>query len=141
MVLSGLLVMLYGMGFFWDIHSYSYFVVVQVFAGLFQSGGWPSVVAIVAKWFGHGKRGLVMGVWNAHTSVGNIMGAMVAGLVLKHGWGWSFLVPGFIMVVVGVVIYMVRLPVERVACIANEAMCTVESSIVMVLSGMRGYSF
>ena len=48
------------------------FCVVQVVGGLFQATGWPSVVTVMANWFGHGKRGLVMGVWNAHTSVGNI---------------------------------------------------------------------
>lgn len=39
-------------------------------AGLLQATGWPSVVSVMANWFGKGKRGLIMGVWNAHTSVG-----------------------------------------------------------------------
>lgn len=39
-------------------------------AGLLQATGWPSVVSVMANWFGKGKRGLIMGIWNAHTSVG-----------------------------------------------------------------------
>lgn len=70
---------------------------VQVLSGLLQSTGWPVVVAIVAHWFGKGKRGLVLGVWNAHTSVGNSLGAVLAGSVLKYGWGWSFLLLGILM--------------------------------------------
>jgi OPA family glycerol-3-phosphate transporter-like MFS transporter 1/2 len=43
-------------------------------AGLLQATGWPSVVSVMANWFGKGKRGLIMGVWNAHTSVGEWAG-------------------------------------------------------------------
>ena len=42
-------------------------------AGFVQASGWPSVVAIMANWYGKGKRGLIMGLWNAHTSVGNMV--------------------------------------------------------------------
>lgn len=65
----------------------------QVVAGLFQSTGWPSVVSIVANWSGKGKRGLIMGIWNAHTSVGNIAGTVLAAALLSwvracaRGWG------------------------------------------------------
>jgi sugar phosphate permease len=80
-------------GYFWDMHSFSYFVVVSILAGLFQSTGWPSVVSIVANWSGKGKRGLIMGIWNAHTSVGNILGTVIAAAMLSRvgpcfrGWG------------------------------------------------------
>ena len=43
------------------------------YAGFVQASGWPSVVAIMANWYGKGKRGLIMGLWNAHTSVGNML--------------------------------------------------------------------
>ena len=49
---SGLLTSMVGMAYFWDIHSMGYFLVVQVAAGLFQSTGWPAVVAVMANWFG-----------------------------------------------------------------------------------------
>ncbi len=57
---------------------------VSVLAGLFQSTGWPSVVSIVANWSGKGKRGLIMGIWNAHTSVGNILGTVIAAAMLSR---------------------------------------------------------
>lgn len=78
---------------------------VQVIAGVFQSTGWPSVVAIMANWFGKGKRGLVMGVWNAHTSLGNIMGTVVAAACLQYGWGYAFIVPGVLICFMGVIVY------------------------------------
>ncbi|KAF6159442.1 hypothetical protein GIB67_032213 [Kingdonia uniflora] len=60
---------------------------------LFQATGWPSVVAVIGNWFGKRKMGLIMGVWNAHTSIGNISGSLLAASVLQYGWGWSFILP------------------------------------------------
>ncbi|GIL70411.1 hypothetical protein Vretimale_3592 [Volvox reticuliferus] len=106
MVLSGIFTSLFGMGYFWDMHIFSYYVMVSIMAGLFQSTGWPSVVSIVANWSGKGKRGLIMGIWNAHTSVGNILGTVVAAAMLSKGWGYSFVVPGFLMIALGMLMYI-----------------------------------
>ena len=46
---------------------------------MFQATGWPGVVSVMANWFGKGRRGLIMGLWNSHTSLGNILGALLAG--------------------------------------------------------------
>jgi len=107
---SGLLTSLVGMGYFWKVHSMPYYLTVQVAAGLFQSTGWPAVVAVMANWFGKGKRGLVMGVWNAHTSLGNIAGTVTAAACLSRGWGWSFVLPGLAMSAVGVVVFAGLVP-------------------------------
>lgn len=103
---SGACVALFGMAFFWNIHSMPYFLGIQVLGGFFQATGWPSVVTVMANWFGHGKRGLIMGVWNAHTSVGNILGSLIAASMLQFGWGWSFVIPGLLIAVVGILIWL-----------------------------------
>lgn len=103
---SGACVGLFGMAFFWNIHSMPYFLGVQILGGFFQATGWPSVVTVMANWFGHGKRGLIMGVWNAHTSVGNILGSLIAASMLQYGWGWSFVVPGLLIAIVGILIWL-----------------------------------
>jgi MFS transporter, OPA family, solute carrier family 37 (glycerol-3-phosphate transporter), member 1/2 len=102
---------LFGAGYWLNVHSFYYFLVIQMVSGLFQSVGWPSVVAVVGNWFGKSKRGLIMGIWNAHTSVGNIAGSLLAAFLLKFGWGWSFAVPSLIMALVGLMVY-VFLPVS-----------------------------
>ncbi|GLT91127.1 hypothetical protein SLE2022_090310 [Rubroshorea leprosula] len=106
MIFSGIFVGLFGMGYFWNIHVFWYFLVMQMLAGLFQATGWPSVVAVIGNWFGKRKRGLIMGVWNAHTSVGNISGSLLAACVLDYGWGWSFIVPGALIVLGGILVYL-----------------------------------
>ncbi|EXC02073.1 Putative glycerol-3-phosphate transporter 4 [Morus notabilis] len=105
MIGSGIFVCLFGMGYFWDIHVFWFYLVMQMVAGLFQATGWPSVVAVIGNWFGKRKRGLIMGVWNAHTSVGNISGSLLAASVLDFGWGWSFIVPGGFIVLGGILVY------------------------------------
>uniref|UniRef100_A0A8C4QS63 Sugar phosphate exchanger 3 n=1 Tax=Eptatretus burgeri TaxID=7764 RepID=A0A8C4QS63_EPTBU len=106
MLASGFFTALFGLGYFWKIHSLGFYIFVQLANGLVQTTGWPSVVACVGNWFGKGKRGLIMGVWNSHTSVGNIMGSLVAGAWVTKAWGWSFVVPGIIIAVMGIVCWL-----------------------------------
>ncbi|XP_061997306.1 putative glycerol-3-phosphate transporter 1 [Rosa rugosa] len=106
MVGTGVFTSLFGIGYWGNIHSFYYYLGVQMLAGLFQSTGWPSVVAVVGNWFGKKKRGLIMGIWNAHTSVGNITGSLVASALLQYGWGWSFVVPGLMIATIGVVVFL-----------------------------------
>lgn len=108
---TGLFTMLFGFAYWWNIHSFYYFLIVQMFAGVFQSTGWPSVVAVVGNWFGKKKRGLIMGIWNGHTSVGNISGSLIASALLEYGWGWSFAIPGLVIVFFGLVVFLL-LPVS-----------------------------
>lgn len=51
------------------------------------------------------RRGLIMGVWNSHTSVGNILGSLIAGVFVSSAWGLSFIVPGIIIGVMGVICF------------------------------------
>ncbi|EPY88767.1 hypothetical protein CB1_000154012 [Camelus ferus] len=111
MLLSGLFTSLFGLGYFWNIHVLWYFVLIQVSLihsicnGLVQTTGWPSVVTCVGNWFGKGKRGLIMGIWNSHTSVGNILGSLVAGVWVDGQWGLSFVVPGIVIAIMGLVTF------------------------------------
>ncbi|KAI3756908.1 hypothetical protein L6452_04440 [Arctium lappa] len=111
MVGTGVLTSLFGVGYWANIHSFYYYLIVQMLAGLFQSTGWPSVVAVVGNWFGKTKRGLIMGIWNAHTSIGNISGSLMASYFLKYGWGWSMVVPGFMITLLGLLVFLL-LPVD-----------------------------
>ncbi|KAH0623222.1 hypothetical protein JD844_031296, partial [Phrynosoma platyrhinos] len=117
MLLSGLFTCLFGLGYYWNIHQLWYFVLVQIFNGLVQTTGWPSVVACVGNWFGKGKRGFIMGIWNSHTSVGNILGSLIAGTWVSSAWGLSFIVPGIIIGTMGVIcfLFLIEYP-EDVDC-------------------------
>ncbi|KAK9060692.1 hypothetical protein SSX86_021398 [Deinandra increscens subsp. villosa] len=106
MIGSGVFTVLFGLGFWLDVHLLGYFVIVQICCGVFQSIGWPCVVAVMGNWFGKSKRGLIMGVWNSHTSFGNIIGSIVASSVLGFGWGWAFLLPGILIAVMSVIVFL-----------------------------------
>ncbi|GJT86835.1 putative glycerol-3-phosphate transporter 5 [Tanacetum coccineum] len=106
MVGSGVFTVMFGLGYWFDVHLFAYYVVVQICCGVFESVGWPCVVAVMGNWFGKRKRGLIMGVWNSHTSVGNIVGSIVASSVLGFGWGWAFVLPGLLIVVVSVFVFL-----------------------------------
>ena len=47
----------------------------------------PHVNAVILSWIlSIGSRGLVLGLWSACASVGNIMGALLTSAVLKYGY-------------------------------------------------------
>jgi MFS transporter, OPA family, solute carrier family 37 (glycerol-3-phosphate transporter), member 1/2 len=105
MIVAGVFTSLFGLAKFVDVHGIAFFVAVQFFGGLFQSTGWPSVVTVVANWFGSEKKGLIFGIWNSHTSVGNILGSFLAGIFVEDDWGLSFIVPGCLISCFGFVIW------------------------------------
>ncbi|XP_061953626.1 putative glycerol-3-phosphate transporter 1 [Populus nigra] len=119
MVGTGIFTSLFGVGFWANVHNFYYYLIVQMLAGLFQSTGWPSVVAVVGNWFGKKKRGLIMGIWNAHTSVGNISGSLIAAAMLSYGWGWSFVLPGLLIAFAGLLVFAL-LPVSPEAVGADK---------------------
>ncbi|KAF6147642.1 hypothetical protein GIB67_031633 [Kingdonia uniflora] len=106
MIGSGFCSVGFGLGFWLNVHKLGFYLGVMIMSGLFQSIGWPCVIAVVGNWFGKSKRGLIMGVWSSNTSVGNIVGSIVASSVLEFGWGWSFVLPGVFIVFVGVVVFL-----------------------------------
>uniref|UniRef100_A0AAQ5Y372 Glucose-6-phosphate exchanger SLC37A2 n=1 Tax=Amphiprion ocellaris TaxID=80972 RepID=A0AAQ5Y372_AMPOC len=112
MLMSGLFTCLFGLGFYWNIHSLGYYAFIQVMNGLMQTTGWPAVVACVGNWFGKGKRGFIMGVWNSHTSVGNILGSLIAGVFVSSAWGMSFIVPGLIIASTGILCFFFLVEIQ-----------------------------
>ncbi|KAL8598399.1 hypothetical protein ACOMHN_032676 [Nucella lapillus] len=110
MLCTGVSVAMFGFGYFDNIHNFYFYLAMQIIAGAFQSTGWPAVVATVGNWFGPGRRGAIMGLWNSHTSVGNILGALIGGMWANGPWGWSFIVPGIIIASLGIVVFFFLVP-------------------------------
>lgn len=106
MLFSAIFTYLFGIAKTYDIHSMWYFVFVQAMAGIFQTTGWPGVVTILGRWFGKSKRGLIFGIWNSHTSIGNILGTFVAAHYVESDWSMSFIVPGLIMGICGFILFL-----------------------------------
>uniref|UniRef100_A0A1B0F9I6 Sugar phosphate exchanger 3 n=1 Tax=Glossina morsitans morsitans TaxID=37546 RepID=A0A1B0F9I6_GLOMM len=106
MIISGVCSYLFGVAKTWSIHSMAYFVYIQACAGVAQTTGWPGVVTLIGRWFGKAKRGLVFGIWNSHTSIGNILGTLIAAYYVEIDWALSFMVPGIIIALCGFVMFL-----------------------------------
>lgn len=128
-ILSGIGLIAFGFAYTLDIHSMTYFITVQVLSGAAQTTGWPVVVTCVSNWFEPAKRGLIYGLWNSHTNVGNILGATIAGYYVEKDWGLSFIVPGIIMISVGCVLFLFLVPTPQDVDLSPIASEYLESSI------------
>lgn len=110
MLLSGVFTFLFGLSYSANIHSLWYLLAIQGILGMFQATGWPGVVSVMANWFGKGRRGLIMGLWNSHTSLGNILGSLIAGAFVNYNWGMSFTIPGLIIGSAGFLLFLFMVP-------------------------------
>ncbi|XP_037944918.1 glucose-6-phosphate exchanger SLC37A2-like [Teleopsis dalmanni] len=106
MILSGLFQYLFGLAKILNIHNMTYFLLIQIFGGIVQTTGWPGVVTLVGRWFGKSKRGLVFGIWNSHTSIGNILGTLIAAKYVESDWSLSFIVPAIIICIGGGIMFL-----------------------------------
>lgn len=50
--------------------------------------------------------GFIFGIWNSHTSVGNIVGTLLASWYVESNWGLSFIVPGLFIIISGICIFL-----------------------------------
>uniref|UniRef100_A0A8C1KW10 Glucose-6-phosphate exchanger SLC37A1-like n=1 Tax=Cyprinus carpio TaxID=7962 RepID=A0A8C1KW10_CYPCA len=141
MLTSGLFTCLFGLGYVYDIHSLGFYVFVQVANGLVQTTGWPSVVTCIGNWFGKGRRGLIMGLWNSHTSVGNILGSLIAGYYVSSNWGLSFIVPGVIIAAMGVICFLFLIELLRIRLsISQQVLHVTQVSPAVCLQGVVEFS-
>ncbi|KAJ8980374.1 hypothetical protein NQ317_009368 [Molorchus minor] len=106
MLMSGVFSYLFGIAKSYNIHSLSYYIFVQAMAGIFQTTGWPGVVTVMSNWFGKSKRGLIFGLWNSHTSIGNILGSLIAAAYVETDWALSFIMPGLIVGLAGFILFL-----------------------------------
>ncbi|KAM3956214.1 major facilitator superfamily transporter 16 [Aphomia sociella] len=106
MLFSAVFCYLFGIARTYNIHNISYYLLVQAGAGIAQTTGWPGTVAIVGKWFGNSKKGLIFGVWNSHTSIGNILGTIMAASFVESDWALSFVYPALVMGAVAAVVFL-----------------------------------
>ncbi|XP_045770784.1 glucose-6-phosphate exchanger SLC37A2 isoform X1 [Maniola jurtina] len=113
MLVSAVFCYLFGLGRTLDVHDISFYLLVQAGAGVAQTTGWPGTVAIVGKWFGNAKKGLIFGLWNSHTSLGNILGTLMASKYVETDWALSFIYPALVMGAVGFLVFLFLAPEPR----------------------------
>jgi sugar phosphate permease len=83
------------------------FLAAMMINGIAQSSGWPGNVKAMAEWVPSSQRGRTMGLWTTCYQVGGIAANFLAARLLKaYGWRGSFLGPGLIIALVGVLVLL-----------------------------------
>jgi sugar phosphate permease len=79
------------------------FMVLAACNQLFQSGGWPGAIWVIARWFDPRRHGIVMGVMSLSYELGNVLSILFCALVtsLLAGWRPLFFINPLLLLVVG----------------------------------------
>uniref|UniRef100_A0A6B2FY01 Glucose-6-phosphate exchanger SLC37A2 (Trinotate prediction) n=1 Tax=Myxobolus squamalis TaxID=59785 RepID=A0A6B2FY01_MYXSQ len=83
---TGLTTCAMGLGYYFEIHNLSYYIVFQVLNGVIQSAGWPSIIPIVSSWIPTKTMGTILGIWGNHYAVGNMIGQLIAAAFVTSCW-------------------------------------------------------
>lgn len=84
------------------------YVIVFAINGLGQSVVWPGTVAIMGYWYPKSTRGKAMGIWSSSTSIGNIVGAQIANIILEIldlPWELVLITTGSLVAISGILIF------------------------------------
>jgi len=66
-----------------------------------QSFAWAVNFAVICNWFPRKGRGVLIGIWATNTSVGDIVGDQIYNTFRSSNQGYTFIVLGAIVEVVG----------------------------------------
>lgn len=66
-----------------------FFLLCWGLQGFLQSTVWPGAVSLIGNWFPKASHGGWMGLWSCNSSIGNIIGAQVALLILGYTSSWE----------------------------------------------------
>ena len=87
------------------------FLIHWGFQGIAQSTVWPGTVAVVGNWFSKHHRGKIMGSWSSCASLGNIIGALIGGVILSYGQQWMVVTMCFgIFQIATAFVYILTIP-------------------------------
>ncbi|XP_038062236.1 sugar phosphate exchanger 3-like [Patiria miniata] len=110
MCLSAFAIFMFGSLSEWiSLYNKAYYIVFWILNGLLQGTGWPALIAIMGNWFTE-SRGLVFGLWTSCQSVGNILGSILAALVVNQGYEFAFLTTASILFVGGIIMLLFVVP-------------------------------
>lgn len=109
------------------------FIFLWACNGLFQSAVWPGTVALIGNWFPRLSRGKVMGVWSSNSSVGDVLGAELGGLMIHMHFAWESIVvtTSAILIVVGLIFAAVVTDRPAVHMVEQDSACDKEFSLLV----------
>lgn len=79
-------------------------LVIWFFNGMFQAGGWPPTVKIMANWFTPTQRGRMMGIIGTSYQLGSAITIIASGALVGafNDWRYAFYVPAIVLAAIAV---------------------------------------
>ena len=69
-----------------QFYNIGFYVFCYILYAIGQGTAWPNLVKVMAAWFGHGRRGAIMGFWSNSQYTGHIISSPIIAVFLYYGY-------------------------------------------------------
>ena len=102
--------------------NYGLMIFIMVLLGLFGGGYHPASAPLVASLVEPNRRGWALGIHQIGGTASNLSGPLIAaGLAGYLGWRSAFMIPGAVVIILGIVLYLLIGSSQKVAKPVNAA--------------------
>ncbi|MCD6369662.1 MAG: MFS transporter, partial [Thermoproteales archaeon] len=85
-------------------NHFTFFLILWLINGYFQSTGWPSLVKIISFTLSGREMGKGYGIVNTSWALGHVISWLFTGILATYyGWRFGFIINGFIFLLIGMI--------------------------------------
>ena len=105
-----ILLNLFGLGYFFSIHAFPYFLVIQILYGI-NASVYSSCFAVIGIWF-HGcrRKNTIISIWATYSGVGRILGGLLPALFADGPWGFAYVTNSSLIFIAVILVFLFLVP-------------------------------
>ncbi|KAI6661149.1 Sugar phosphate exchanger 2 [Oopsacas minuta] len=105
-----ILMLLFGSAYFLSIHSFPYFLVIQILYGV-SAAVYSSCFAVIGIWF-HGckRKNTIISLWATYSGVGRILGGLLPAIFADGPWGYSYILISSLILIAVILVFLFLVP-------------------------------
>lgn len=118
-----------------EIHSFSVFVTMRIFLGVFSSAFKPASISLLRDYFDSDQRSLAYSYLHSATYVGNTLAIFSSFIIQNYGWRVDYELAGIVGIISGLVLVILVREPERTlkvesSALANPVQCEIEEESI-----------
>ena len=101
---------LFGLAYFLSIHSFPYFLIIQILYGI-NASVYSSCFAVIGIWF-HGckRKNTIISIWATYSGIGRILGGLLPAIFADGPWGYAYVLDSSLILIAVILVFLFLVP-------------------------------